>query len=318
MSFYPVKFKKGERINEYELFDCLSETPDILTFIARDVNSNMRINLEIPVSEKGASEINAKRHVLQKTADIPYLRKLVSQKAYDASGNLLALEMLPPENLRQHVANKGRFKIEKLREILCEILSLADKLQKRNIELPAISLDNVYLSASKVVIDYKTSAKYTEFIESFGKIIAVIADDEKLAELLIYQLPIEQHEIDFNHVKARMISIIGGKAENENFSLDTNTVKCPGCNTEYVLSANFCKKCNINLLTGLKVDACKYKKHKKQGSSGYISAIVILCALISIFAVFSKVLGISWMLWTVITGIAFAFLVIMFIVFMGS
>ncbi|MCD4658258.1 MAG: hypothetical protein K8S87_12040 [Planctomycetes bacterium] len=327
MTFYPLNFKKGERLNEYELYECTDdnctdyaeENKNILTFSARDTNSNLLLSLEIPVSDAGNEIILQKRYILNKIKDIPYVRKLIPQKSFDSSNNLLALELLPPENLRKHIENKGKFQPEKLGEIVCQLLTLAKNLQNMNIELPKISVDNIYISASKIIVDYANPVTFDEFVADLAKIIALITENEKLAKILIEQLPVDEGNKNFKHVKARIISIIGGKAENQNFSLDEATVKCPECGTEYVLSANVCKKCNINLLTGTKLDAGKTElfKRKKAGSSK-ISALVILGALVSVFAVFSKALGISWMLWTLITGVAFVVLVIIFLIVMGT
>ncbi len=326
MTFYPLNFKKGERLNEYELYDCIddkieknAETKDILTFSARDTNSNLRLTLEIPVSEAGSKIIERKRDILNKIKDLPYVRKPIPQKSFDSSSNLLALEVLPPENLRKRIENKVKFQSEKLGEILYQLFTFANNLQKTGIELPEITIDNVYIAASKIIVDYMKPVAFDEFVANLAKIIALITENEKLAKILIEQLPTEEEYLDFNHIKARMISIIGGKAENQNFSLDEITVKCPECSTEYVLSANVCKKCNINLLTGLKLDTSKPDAFaRKKGGSFKISALVILSGLISVFAVFSKALGISWMLWTLITGVAFVVLVIIFIVIMGT
>ena len=319
MRFYPIKFKEGERLDNFDLVHKLYSDLDFSSFIARDVRNNLRLQIEIPHTEIGVQKLIERSNVLANSANNGFIRQTLASGSLSVYNSILPLELLPPTSLKD-LCKERKLSSERVGEIVTQILTAAEQLMAENIALPDISINSVYFTGSRIVIDYVKSVEKQEFLKKFAKIIVKISEDDQLAKQLIEQFPINEPDYDFFNTKSRIISILGKSASGKYLPVSNVTVKCPGCGNEYVVSAGVCKPCNINLLTGMPIedDSKKKKKKRKSKEEKNFSWLVVLSVLIAIFAVFSKVLGISWILWTIFLGVSFALLVVIFIALIGT
>ena len=317
---YPRNIKTGERLGDYELMVFIGSDEDISSFVARNVLTNLRLQIDIPHTEVGLAELKKRREILLTLADVPNVRHLANIGQPTTPADVLTLELLPPVSLKQYIKKEGKFEPSKVGEILSQILMTVEKILERNVPLPAISADNVYFAGSVVKIDYQRSVERPEFVKNIAKFIVKISKDAELAKTLVEQLPIDAPDFDFIHSKTRIISLLGKSISGRHLITKDITVKCPVCQTEYVASVGVCKKCNVNLLTGLPIEdeSAKKKRKKKPKEERSYAWVLVLSALIALFAVFSKILGISWLLWTVFTGVCFAILVVLFVLVLAS